>query len=145
MRSAIRGITVALAAALAVALPAQAWHAPRHQAAGTWEPGGVESLFVHDEPSVNEGGGSWAWTDYGLYRVLRATRPSPAAKTICDLDSVGDSVSIAGGMLNSGRWTMVAASALTRLPGDVDILVDDPSGTHGGPCAPVGLVLRRVG
>lgn len=101
-------------------------------------------MFVHNQPSSNNGGGSWAWADYGLYQVVRATRPSPAAAALCGIDSAGDSVWVSGGMMLPGEWVATAATAFNRRSGDVDVFVDDSDGTHGGDCTPLGLVLRRV-
>jgi hypothetical protein len=102
-------------------------------------------LFVHNQPSQNAGGGSQAWADYGLYQVLRATRPSPAAKAVCAIDTPGDVLWVEGGMMLPGEWDAVTVTAFNRRGSDVDVFVDDPDGTHGGDCSPVGLVLRHVG
>jgi hypothetical protein len=141
------GAVVAVGACLAVAVPAQATHRyVQHRDAEPIAVGTQDNpLFVHNQPNTNADGGSWAWADYGLYQVLRATKPSPAAHAICQADQPGESIWIDGGMMLPGEWVTVSVTAVTRRGSDVDILVGDPDGSHGGACAPVGLVLRRVG
>jgi hypothetical protein len=147
------GAVAAVVVALAVATPAQAWRTPHHhQAASSWQPGDVEPplgsqenpLAVHNQPSQNDGGGSWAWADYGLHQILRAAKPSPAAKTLCQLDQPGESLWVSGGMMTPGQWVTVSAAGSAQQPSDVEILATDTDGTHGGSCAPVALVLRKV-
>lgn len=129
------------------------WCHQRHGGLAGWEPGDIDPplgsednpMHVYASPNANEDGGSHAWADYGLYQILRANKPSAAAHTLCEIDAVGDSLWIEGGMLQPGRWNAVAVTVFNRLPSDVDILVTDPDGTHGGDCSPGGLVLRRVG
>lgn len=146
------GIAAAVAVVLGAAVPAQAWHVPHRHSSANWQPGDVEPplgteanpMHVYDQPSHNPGGGSQAWADYGLYQVLRATKPSPAAKATCQVDQPGESIWIDGGMMLPDQWVATSVTAFTRQPGDVDVLVNDSDGTHGGDCAPVGLVLRHV-
>lgn len=143
------GVVAAVVASLAVAIPAQASHRfVPHRVEQINAPGPVGSqdnpMYVHSAPNENDGGGSWAYADSGLYQVLRANKPSGPAAAICGIIQPGDALWISGGMMLPGKWVAVQVTTFTRQSSDVGIIVNDPDGTHGGDCAPIGLVLRRV-
>lgn len=141
-------LSLAALAALVIASPADASHryAPHREQIAAPAPLGSQDnpMYVHSAPNVNENGGSWAYAGFGQYQALMANKPSGAAAAICALNQPGDAIWISGGMMLSGEWVVVQVTTFTRQPSDVSLFVNDPDGTHGGDCAPIGLALRQV-
>lgn len=146
----MRKLSVALAVMLAMSAvgTAEAVKTPprTHVAHRDVEPvSGTQAnpMFVYNGPVYLPGGGVKAWADYGLHQILHASKPSPDAHAICQLDSIGDSIWVSGGMLLPGRYDVVAKPKPWRTwGGEVEIMVSDSDGTHGGPCSPLGLALK---